>query len=126
MSTRRDFLKTVALGSTVLVGSSLVSSPISFADAPPKITKADMIDENVGTAQGLKYCQNADKESKAKPPKCEVCVDKTKRCNSPCQYYTKAGALGKDEVGKCLLLQDQGNKYVYGHGCCNSWQAKQS
>jgi hypothetical protein len=124
MTTRREFLKTVAIGSTVLVGSTLVSTPNLLADAPAKITSNDMVSEDVGTAQGLKYCRNADKESKGKAPKCETCVDKTKRCKT-CNYYSTAGKMGAAEVGKCLLIQDQGAKYVYAAGCCSQWAVKQ-
>lgn len=129
MSSRRDFLRFIAVGSTAVIGSKLLRTQTVFADekqgAEKKLTKKDLVPESDTQAQALNYCENADKDAKAKAPKCPARKEaskKTQYCNSPCNFYTPVGKVGNEECGKCLLIP--GEKYVAGKGWCNSWAPK--
>lgn len=139
MKSRRDLLKTWALGSGALLVASAFKTPAWAKDAAkkdaaaktdpklPKLTKADLVPEDSGIASGLNYCENADKDAKAKKPKCPARKDASKKgqyCGSPCNFYAAAGTVDGVEVGKCILISDPPNKNVSAKGWCNSWAAK--
>jgi hypothetical protein len=71
-------------------------------------------------AKSLNYCENADK-GKAKVCPIRKEPARVKQYCDGCQFYTAAGKRGKDDVGKCQILQ---NNLVKAKGWCNTFAPK--
>ena len=73
-----------------------------------------LVPDSDPTAKALGYVPDATKAKRVKRGAVEA---KDQNC-AGCQMYTKAGTVGPDEVGKCLMLP---SGMVKASGWCNSW-----
>ena len=111
---RRAFLKYGGLGLLSLPLLGRFGTTIASAeDALP------LVKETEKQAQALKFCENADKPSKACPQRKEP-ARQEQYCHN-CQLFTKLSGEGKKAEGKCLLMPK--NK-VMGKSWCASWIKK--
>jgi hypothetical protein len=120
---RRNFLKNVSmgLGAMVFFGAARSVAKAEAAKTKPPGTPAagalELVKEDDPLPKGLGYLHDATKATR---------VDKagTKAADqlcSNCQFYTKAGEVNKEEVGKCQLFP---KGVVKAKGWCKSWIKK--
>ena len=128
-TSRRDLLKTTAVGGFAIAASSLVSAcspkkeqvtdttePDAAAAPAAESGGLEYVDANSGKAKALRYVENGDEAST------EVRVDKGKTpgteqyCNN-CQFYSE----GDESGGKCALFP---GKKVPAKAWCVSWSLK--
>ncbi|MBP6219349.1 MAG: high-potential iron-sulfur protein [Oligoflexales bacterium] len=115
---RRQLCKAVVIGipATLLLGSSVNAIAKAAAEAQ-KAPELKLVPESDPTAKALGYVADA---TKAKREKKGAVEGKDQNCTN-CQLYTKQGEVGKQEAGKCLMIQ---NGAVLGAGWCKSWIKK--
>ena len=115
---RRQALQTLAMALPVtMVAASAVKA---LADAPAAKPGAapelKLVPDTDATAKALKYVVDGTKA--ARTDKMGVAEDQS--CKN-CQFYTKAGEVKGQEVGKCLMLPAG---MVVNTGWCMSWTKK--
>ena len=120
---RRVFFLGVAVGvplcSVVLAstGALAQTAATDATKAPAGASAAPalkLLPDNDATAKALGYSPDATTAKRVKRGAVEA---KDQFCSS-CQMYTKAGTIGTEEVGKCLMLPSGA---VKAKGWCNSW-----
>jgi hypothetical protein len=126
---RRNFLKTISMGfgAMVFFGAARSVAKAEPAKAKPAAAPAapaapaagalELVKEDDPLPKGLGYLHDATKATR---------VDKagTKAADQTClncQFYTKAGEVNKEEVGKCQLFP---KGVVKAKGWCKSWIKK--
>lgn len=125
---RRNFLKTVSvgLGAMVFFGAARSVAKAETAKTKPAAAPAapaagagalELVKEDDPLPKGLGYMHDSTKAPR---------VDKagTKAADQHClncQFYTKAGEINKEEVGKCQLFP---KGVVKSNGWCKSWIKK--
>jgi hypothetical protein len=120
---RRSFLgaSALALGAMTVFKGVVATAK----EAAKKIKASQVFTDNDKITTVAEYCAHADKDMK-KCPSRQKAEKKGQYCEG-CQFYTEAGKDEKGEgVGKCLLIQKQGEKeFILGKGWCASWTKKQ-
>lgn len=87
---------------------------------PSGPTKDDLVDpEKNKVAQSLQYTHEADEAAARTSAKMGV-EAKNQNCGN-CQFYTKAGSVDGEEVGRCSLIPEG---LVKRNGWCVSWAKK--
>jgi hypothetical protein len=130
---RRNFLKTVSMGfgamavfgaaASVAKAETVKTKPAAKPSAAPAAAPAaaagalELVKEDDPLPKGLGYMHDSTKAPR---------VDKagTKAADQlclNCQFYTKAGEINKEEVGKCQLFP---KGVVKSNGWCKSWIKK--
>ena len=118
---RRQALQKFAFALPVTVAAA--SAVRALAEAPaakpaaPAAPELKLLPDNDATAKALKYSPDATKATRV--DKMGV-AGKDQACKN-CQFYTKAGEVKGQEVGKCLMLPAG---MVNGNGWCMSWTKK--
>ena len=112
---RRQALQTLAIALPVtMVAANAVKA---FAGAPAAAPELKLVPDTDATAKALKYV--ADGTKAARVDKMGVAA-KDQNCKN-CQFYSKAGEVKGQEVGKCLMLPAG---MVASAGWCMSWTKK--
>lgn len=100
MTSRREFIVTLSLGSTALATNQAIAQGAMVADTDPQ-------------ASALGYKSDGTKTDKAKYPKYAA----DQRCNNCALYQGKPA----DAAGGCPLFA---GKQVAGKGWCSAWAKK--
>lgn len=121
-NTRRQFIKVASLlGATFLIKPADAEMP-KMPKIPTKIGGGELklVGDNDALVKALKYVHDgaaAPKGSRSDKPNIPAA---TQVCSS-CRFYTGAGKIGSDEVGKCQLIPTGA---VKAGGWCVSWAKK--
>ena len=116
---RRTFFRGVATAVPLCSLALAYNGALAQTNAKTKTpatgaTALTLVPDSDPTAKALGYVADATKAKRVKRGAVEA---KDQSC-AGCQMYTKAGSIGPDEVGKCLMLP---SGMVKASGWCNSW-----
>jgi len=116
---RRELLGMIR--NTAMLAPAIALLDYSTALAKSIAYKAGDLAENKKNPSiaALKYVKDA-KKSKARTAVKNGVAAKDQTCVN-CNFYKEPGLIGKDAVGKCLMLQ---NQLVHSEGWCSVWSKK--
>jgi len=119
LMSRRKLLENIR--NIAMLAPAIALLDYSKALAKSVVYKAADLAENKKNPSiaALKYVKDATK-SKARTVAKNGVAAKDQVCSN-CNFYKEPGTIGKEAVGKCLMLQ---NQLVHANGWCTVWTKK--